>query len=153
MCEECKKRDRQLALQADYIDTLTNIVRPMFKGDDWLPSEPMAAGGPQGVVALRSPFTGSCQFKIDSASSGAGGAQVLLSTMRQQTNVLPGYLSTDKPTSELGPIVGFLLNLPASNAIPVDSEWYDLTNSENTLYLHIITTSAAYLNIKFRQRR
>lgn len=153
MCDVCKEAINKIdASQLPHISSLIEALHPGHVDDGWEPSEPMSVGGPAGQYPLRAPFTGDCQFKIDNGSCGASPATFIVSSTRKQS--APGFASTDQGTGENSPIDGFVGFLPATNTIPIASEWYNVRGSGNTIYVVISqTTASAYLTIKFRQKR
>lgn len=143
-CEECDDGYKSL------VDALRTYHKPE---EDWETSEPMAIGGPAGSYRVRSPYNGPCQYKIDYVSNGAGNGSAVLSSRMYQSSPV-AYAAADVGTGEYGALDGLPLFLQANTMVPVDSNWYDVRNSENTLYLIISSiTGAAYISLQFRQRR
>lgn len=115
-------------------------------------SEPMCVGGPAGKYRLTSPYAlmPNVQWKIDTANFGAAAGVIVVSN--DINNVPPGMLVGDTGTTELTPIKGLLITGNAVS-VPVDSEWYDLTDSNGVLFVSVATTAAAYVNAIFRHKR
>ena len=137
-------------------ESLNNLAKALnihpSKDGDYEPSEPFTIGGPAGIYPFRAPFIGDCQYKLDLASCGNSAAQILVSSTRHP--FIPSYLATDQGTGENSAIDGVLINLPANSTPPVGSDWYNIRNSENTIYVTIAgTVAAAYVTMRFRQKR
>lgn len=147
----CDCKEQMSALETA-IGNLASALTPPSKPDDYEGSEPMAVGGPVGMYPVRSPFIGPSQFKVDSISNGAGGACIVqVSTQRKQAS--PAFVAGDQGVGDYSPIIGLLYYLQAGVPVPVDSEWYDVQDSEGYVYVLVsLTTAAAYVNLKFRQR-
>lgn len=114
-------------------------------------SSPVCVGGPTGVYTVRAPFIGDCQYKVDIASCGATAAQVIVSSVVIKNAI--DYVAAFG-LDQINGLEGLAMNLPATNTVPIDSEWYNIRNSENTVYVNIFATSnAAFVNLVFRQKR
>ena len=116
-------------------------------------SEAFTIGGPQGMYRLRSPYTGQSQFRVESISGTAGANGYIILVAPDQNISIPGFVVGDTPTTEFSGIRGLLYLGSTITTVPTDSSWYDLTNSENTLYINIQTTISAYAVIQFRHKR
>lgn len=125
----------------------------MGAGNDWEYSLPLFVGGVAGVYALRSPFMGSSQWKIESASAGATASQVIVSPFRSGASGID-LTGASQSYSDVSPFVGSVLLVPASTTVQGPRGWYDVTNSEQAVYVTITcATNAAYATIQFRQKR
>lgn len=160
-CKECQENSqnilnmqKQVNQLAGHISSLCDQLLPS-NDEDYLYSEALTAGGPAGSYLLKSPYIGQVQYRVDSLTgAGASGFSALVSP--DLNVIMPGFLSTDNPTSENTPIKGYLTSGPSganSSTVPCTSAWYALQNSENVLFIKIATTLAAYVTIQFRVKR
>jgi len=152
MCKDCdQKIERLTSYYNQHISSLADAFA-VGSSNEWESSEPLTMGGPAGIYSLRAPFTGDCQFKVDVCANGNADSIITISTTRKQSN--PLLTSADPGTGDNGAIDGIVLLIPAKAPAPVASEWYNVRNSENTVYANISnTTAAAYVTIQFRQKR
>jgi hypothetical protein len=154
MCEDCQqKMEHMTAYYGGRISTLMDALKTATDADDFERSEPFCVGGPNGSYKVRSPFQGDSQVKIDFAESGASNAQIVVSMTTKQFGadftgaVIPQGFNESMYD-------GLVLSLPANNTIPIDSEWYNIRNSENTIYVLVISAgNASFVNLVFRQKR
>lgn len=136
----------------NYISSLADQLKVGTRSE-WEYSTPYFVGGPNGTYTIRSPYFGKSEFRVESLSVGGANAQVVVSVDQHQNvfDFTGGY-----PTTEYSPFYGLVYNVPASSApIPVLSEYYELSNSQNVLYILVSTTDnhAAGVNIVFRHKR
>lgn len=115
-------------------------------------SEAFTVGGPSGSYRLHSPYIGNVQYRVDSVSAKDATSSTILVSPDLNVTV-PGFTATDTPTTEFSGIRGCLYLCPNNNTIPVDSSWYDLTDSNNVLFVQIVSTLSAYVTIQFRHKR
>lgn len=156
MCTDCQQRlDHQAAYFQGHIASLNDALR-VGSDEAWDTSEPFCVGGlgsaGGNIYTCRSPYVGDCEFCVDIGTCGATAAQVLVSSTRKNSGIdftglnVPGYNDSQMD--------GLVINLPASTTIPIDSQWYQVRNSENTVYVLVIcATNSAVVNIQFRQKR
>lgn len=148
-----KEAHAKLVEIAGHISSLAT-QRSMSSDEHYEYSEPMAVGGPTGLYRLRSPFNSTnVQWHLDYFSSPTGNANAIVGN--DPNIILPGFASTDTPTTELSPIRGLIVSVTTTNSVPVDSAWYDLTNSNSILYAFLSVTggNSGYLTFQFRRKR
>jgi hypothetical protein len=151
--------DEQLARQSEMLGNhIASLLDALKIGSDeaFEYSEPYFVGGLGSTAGIqyhcRAPFQGDCEFWIDFASCGASAAQVVISMSPKTSGV--DYTGLLVPAYNDGMMDGLVLNLPVSNTVPVDSGWYQVRNSENTVYVLIIcNANSAGVNMQFRQKR
>jgi hypothetical protein len=148
MCEHCEE-------MAGHISTLMDA---WARGSDthWDTSEPFFVGGLGSVTghvySVRAPFMGPCQWCVDIATAGGTQAQILVSpSIKNYGADMTGLLVPGYQDSQMD---GLVIICPQNQTVPIDSNWYDLRNSENTLYVTVVcATNSAGANIQFRQKR
>jgi hypothetical protein len=125
--------------------------------DEWELSEPFFVGGlasntGASVYSCRAPFQGPCMWSVDLASAGATATHLVVGGSPKRYGVdFTGALVQSYQDSQFDALV---IYVPANTTIPVGSRWYDLRNSENTLYVTVVAnTNLAGANIQFRQKR
>ena len=154
MCEDCQKQiDHITSYFNGRVSTLMDAIKLGTDASDYEHSEPFCVGGPNGPYKVRSPFQGDTQVKVDFAEAGASNCQVVVSMSPKQNGAdFTGSIITQGFNESM--YDGLVLSLPANNTIPVDSEWYNVRNSENTVYILVISAgNAAFVNLVFRQKR
>lgn len=116
-------------------------------------SEPMSIGGPTGNYRLRSPYNATnVQFKVDLATAKDTSASTIVLSTDPQIYT-PGFTSSDIPTSELTPLKGIVVLVTNNTTVPVNSSWYDVTDSNGIIYAAVTSTAAAYATVQFRHKR
>lgn len=155
MCEECSSNMKQMAEYGGHIATLLDAWSA-GSPEAYEYSEPFFIGGLASATGnqykCRAPFQGPCQFCVDQATPGATITQIVVSSTPKQSGVdLTGANVAAYNDSMMD---GLVLNVPANQTIPITSKWYDIRNSENTVYVLVIAgTNAAGVNLQFRQKR
>ncbi len=148
MCEQCENILKQVS---KHISDLCDALK-IGSDNPWEVSEPFAVGGPNGQYTLRAPFTGDCEFKVDFAGAGASQTQMVVSSTKHTSGV--DFTGAGQSFQELSAFDGLVMSLPPNTPIPIDSEWYYVRNSSNTLFILVISAAnAAFANILFRQKR
>jgi hypothetical protein len=148
------KEDHSADLER-HVASLVDALR-IASTAEWDTSEPYFCGGlgsaGGNTYSCRSPFQGDCEFSVDIATGGGTAAQILVASARRTSGVdftgalVPGYND--------GMQDALVINVPVNTTIPVDSQWYQIRNSENTVYVLVIcATNAAGVNLQFRQKR
>jgi len=143
------------------VGNIASLVEALRSGTDIVvtpfdTSDPMCCGGPSAVYALKSPFIGDCQWKVDVITSGGAAgtsSQIVVSSRKHTSGV--DLTNGSQGFSEFYSFDGLVLVVAGSSTLVVDSEWYDVTNSENAIYILVIAAAAssAYANVIFRQKR
>ena len=152
MCEQCHEI---LGRMETYISSL-NENWAMGSPEDWELSEPFFVGGAASVggnlYSCRAPFQGPCQFMVDFATAGGTATHLIVSSFAKRSGVdFTGNLVTSYQDSQMDALVLFA---PSNQTVPISTSWYDLRNSENTLYVLVVANNnAAGCNIQFRQKR
>lgn len=154
MCEYCKASKEALDHANGHIASLVNQSR-VGTDSPYEYSGPVIIGGVAGKYTVVSPFLYSSEWKVDTATAGASASEILVSSTAKETTSIPDLTGASGVNySGLSGLDGFLINVPANSTVPVDSEWYDTRNSENTLFIIISNgANAAYVNIIFRCKR
>lgn len=160
MCDKCRNIQEHVkhveSMHHELAAHISGLVDALFTGTNqpFEYSVPILIGGPQGVYTCVSPFASSSQWKVDQSSSGNSVSTILVSDTRKEINSLPDYTGTQNIVFTENPSMNGLSLILASNVTePVDSEWYNVTDSKNTIYITIKTTTAAFVNLCFRQKR
>jgi hypothetical protein len=119
-------------------------------------SEPFFVGGAASTTgnlySCRAPYQGPCQFMVDFGSAGQTATHVMVSSNRKLSGVdFTGNLVSAYQDSQMDSLVLFL---PANQTVPISTSWYDIRNSENTIYVLVVANNnAAGVNVQFRQKR
>lgn len=147
-------RDLDLSELSGHISGLVDALRVSTK-QAWEYSEPIAIGGPPGQYTCQSPFTGDCEWKVDIASAGGAVSQIVVSSsFKNNLGVLDYTGASSVSYTGRSGFDGLVMNISASTTSSINSEWYNVRNSENLIYVIIAAASgAAFANIIFRQKR
>lgn len=154
MCATCEHYKQQIDHANGHIASLLDAIKS-GSGADYEYSGPYLVGGTNGVYTVVSPFLYSSEWKVDIASAGASASQILISSSTKNASSVPDMTGASGVTySGYSPLDGLLINLSPNGVVAVDSEWYDVRNTENILFVVISNlANAAYVNIQFRQKR
>lgn len=155
MCEHCKHLGQHLeTVLHGHISSLIDAFS-IASNAEWELSEPMLVGGAPGVYEVNAPFVGDCQWRCDNATAGATATQILISSSTLQNLTVADYTgSSGKQFNGRSTLDALAVFVPASNSIPVDSEWYNVRNDQNLLYvLFTAASNGAFCNLVFRQKR
>jgi hypothetical protein len=151
MCEACDK-------MADYTAHITTLLDNWYgnQGQDYELSEPFFVGGlatPAGILySCRAPFQGPCQFMVDFATAGSTAVHLIVSSNAKRAGVdFTGLLVPSYQDSQMDALILFA---PPNQTVPISTSWYDVRNSENTIYVLVVANNnAGGVNIQFRQKR
>src|SRR6266446_1070696 len=156
MCEVCQQKlDHQAAYYGGKISTLMDALKTGSE-EPFEYSEPFCIGGLGSAVGIqykcRAPFQGDCEYMVDFASAGSSTAQILVSSSPRQSGV--DFTGTIIPGFQDSQMDALVLQSLANTLTPVESNWYQVRSSENTIYVLVICpVNAAFVNIQFRQKR
>lgn len=152
MCEQCHDTLQKIAVM---YENLADNWSP-YPVDEWELSEPFFVGGAASnagiLYSCRAPFQGPCQFMVDFATAGSTATHLIVSTNPKRTGVdFTGNTVSAYQDSQMD---GLILFAPPSQTVPISTSWYDVKNSENTVYVLVVANNnAAGVNIQFRQKR
>lgn len=156
MCQDCEQKlQHQAAYFGGRIATLMDALKTGSE-EPFEESEPFCVGGLGSSAGIqykcRAPFQGDCEFSVDFAEAGASTAQLVVSSSPKTSGadftglIIPGYQDSQMDA--------LIVQALALTTTPVNSRWYQVRNSENTIYVLVICPqNAAFANIQFRQKR
>jgi hypothetical protein len=152
MCEQCEKSLNRID---GHIATLLDNWS-YGSSEDYEYSEPFFVGGAASTVgnlySCRAPFQGPCQYMVDFGTAGATAVHVIVSSNAKRVGVdFTGALVSSYQDSQMDALILFL---PPSQTVPISTSWYDVRNSENTIYVLVVANNnAGGVNMQFRQKR
>jgi hypothetical protein len=157
MCRDCEKNMANITSHIAKLDGhISGLVDGLDVGTNeaWEKLEILTFGGTNGTYAIHAPFTSACQYSVQNISSSTN-AVICISPKAVPTTVV-SFTVNPQNYSEMNGFNGFIFNVSATQTpVPVMSEWTDVSNSFNELYMRIdITASnASYVAIAFKQKR
>jgi hypothetical protein len=150
MCQFCEQSKRDLSHANAHIASLLDAISTGTSAE-WETSEPVLIGGVQAEYTCVPPFVGQCQWRVDAASTGAGAAQILISTSQFTTAI--DYTGVATTLNGYSGANALSLNLPATTTLTPNTEWYPMSNSDKLYILVTASADAAFVNLVFRQKR
>jgi hypothetical protein len=156
MCKDC---EQNMASIATSMQGLGGHISGLIDGLSAASNEPfetieiLTFGGPQGIYMLHAPFVGDCQYSVQNISSSAS-CVVAVSNRPVPTTAI-SFTVPQAYQENLG-FPGFIFNMSSvQTPVPVISEWANISDSSNNLYMRvdIAASNAAYVTFAFRQKR
>jgi hypothetical protein len=157
MCKDC---ERNMAVMTEHMSRLGGHISGLVDGlsaasnNDWEVVEILTFGGPQGIYMIHAPFVGDCQYSVVNISSSA--ACVVCVSNKSVPSTTVSFTTAPQPYQENLGFPGFIFNMSSvQTPVPVISEWANITDSSNNLYMRvdIAASNAAYVTFAFRQKR
>jgi hypothetical protein len=154
MCDMCTRHKQEYSSAQDHISSLIDSVA-IGSPEPWEVSEPYTIGGLAGVYTCVSPFLYGSEWKVDIASAGASVSTILISPSTKSASSSPDYTGASGVSySGLSGLDGLSMQIQANSTVDINSEWYNVRNSDNVLFVIISNAAnAAFVNIVFRHKR